>query len=241
MASEYLSYLKNVLGVEYVPRGPQLAVAEAESATVTAQSSVGGLSSGGFVAIPHHAPSAKNAQMALVRGECETSQHCGLCQTRTNLVFGSGSADSQLMFVGEAPGENEDMQGAPFVGQAGDLLTRMVKAMGYGRDQIYIANVIKCRPPGNRNPTPEEVEGCMPFLKQQIEIVNPKVIVALGTFAAQALLKTEERISRLRGKVFEMGSVKVIPTFHPAYLLRNPDAKKEVWEDLKVAMGILKG
>ena len=139
------------------------------------------------------------------------------------------------MFVGEAPGADEDIQGIPFVGRAGQLLTKIIEAIGLTRDDVYIANVIKCRPPQNRNPEPDEVETCEPFLFRQIDIIKPKVIVALGKFAAQALLRTLDPISRLRGRVFEYRGAKLIPTFHPAYLLRNPSSKREVWEDMKLA------
>ncbi len=142
------------------------------------------------------------------------------------------------MFVGEAPGRDEDIQGIPFVGRAGQLLTKMIEAMGYSRDDVYIANVIKCRPPENRNPEPDEVAACEPFLFRQVESIRPKVIVALGTFAAQALLKTQDPISRLRGRVYKYGGARLIPTFHPAYLLRSPDRKRDAWEDLKKARDV---
>ena len=160
---------------------------------------------------------------------------------RTQVVFGVGSADADLMFVGEAPGADEDLQGEPFVGRAGQLLTKIIEAIGLRRDQVYIANVIKCRPPGNRNPEPDEVDSCEPFLFRQIDAIKPKVIIALGKFAAQSLLKTSDPITRLRGRVFNYRGASLIPTFHPAFLLRNPSAKREVWEDMKKARGILRG
>ena len=159
---------------------------------------------------------------------------------RTQVVFGVGHPSADLMFVGEAPGSDEDIQGIPFVGRAGQLLTKIIEALGLTRDDVYIANVIKCRPPQNRNPEPDEVETCEPFLFRQIDVIKPKVIVALGKFAAQTLLRTDAPISRIRGKVFEYRGAKLIPTFHPAYLLRNPSSKREVWEDMKVARGLLK-
>ena len=159
---------------------------------------------------------------------------------RTQVVFGVGNPSSDLMFVGEAPGGDEDIQGIPFVGRAGQLLTKIIEAIGLTRDDVYIANVIKCRPPGNRNPEPDEVETCEPFLFQQIDIIKPKVIVALGKFGAQRLLRTLEPISRLRGRVFDYRGAKLIPTFHPAYLLRNPSSKREVWEDMKKVRELLK-
>jgi DNA polymerase len=165
---------------------------------------------------------------------------CKLCELgRRQVVFGVGNPKARLMFVGEAPGEDEDKQGEPFVGRAGQLLTKIIEAISLTRDQVYIANVIKCRPPGNRNPEPDEVAACEPFLFQQIAIVQPRVIVALGKFAAQCLLRTVEPITRLRGREFEFRGATLIPTFHPAYLLRNPPAKREVWEDMKKVRALL--
>src|SRR5690349_2733502 len=144
------------------------------------------------------------------------------------------------MFVGEAPGADEDIQGEPFVGRAGQLLTKIIEAIGLTREQVYIANVIKCRPPGNRNPEPDEVSTCEPFLAEQITLIKPKVIVALGTFAAHALLKTDVPISRLRGRVHQFrDGIHLIPTFHPAFLLRSPERKRDVWEDMKIVRGLL--
>ena len=160
-------------------------------------------------------------------------------QGRTQIVFGVGNPDADLMFVGEAPGADEDIQGIPFVGRAGQLLTKIIEAIGLTRDQVYIANVIKCRPPGNRNPDPDEVETCEPFLFRQIDAIQPRVVVALGTFAAKALLKTQDPISRLRGRVYDFRGAKLIPTFHPAFLLRSPDRKRDVWEDMKKVRALL--
>jgi DNA polymerase len=159
---------------------------------------------------------------------------------RTQIVFGVGNPEARLMFVGEAPGADEDEQGIPFVGRAGQLLTKIIEAIELRRDDVYIANVIKCRPPQNRNPEPDEVASCEPFLFQQIDAIGPKVIVALGKFGAQTLLRTDAPISRLRGRVFDFRGAKLIPTFHPAYLLRNPPAKREVWEDMKLVREILR-
>jgi DNA polymerase len=159
---------------------------------------------------------------------------------RRQIVFGVGNPVADLMFVGEAPGRDEDEQGIPFVGRAGQLLTRIIEAIGLKREDVYIANVIKCRPPENRNPEPDEVETCEPFLFQQIDTIKPRVIVALGTFAARALLRTLEPISRLRGREYDYRGAKLIPTFHPAYLLRNPSSKREVWEDMKRVRELLK-
>jgi uracil-DNA glycosylase len=158
---------------------------------------------------------------------------------RTQIVFGVGNPNADLMFVGEAPGADEDVQGIPFVGRAGQLLTKIIEAIDLKRDDVYIANVIKCRPPQNRNPEPDEVEKCEPFLFRQIDIIRPKVIVALGKFGAQTLLRTLDPISRLRGRVFDYRGAKLIPTFHPAYLLRNPSSKREVWEDMKLVRRLL--
>jgi uracil-DNA glycosylase len=159
---------------------------------------------------------------------------------RTQVVFGVGNPNADLMFVGEAPGADEDVQGIPFVGRAGQLLTDIIeKGLKIPRKDVYIANVIKCRPPQNRNPEPDEVATCEPFLFRQIDIIKPKVIVALGKFGAQTLLRTLEPISRLRGRVFEYRGAKLVPTFHPAYLLRNPSSKRDVWEDMKLVLRLL--
>ena len=154
-------------------------------------------------------------------------------------MFGVGNPDADLLFVGEAPGADEDEQGIPFVGKAGQLLTKMILAINFERDQVYIANVIKCRPPGNRNPEPDEIATCEPFLFQQIDAVRPRVIVALGAFAAKTLLRSDDSISRLRGRVFDFRGAKLIPTFHPSFLLRSPDRKRDAWEDLKRARALL--
>jgi DNA polymerase len=161
---------------------------------------------------------------------------------RRQIVFGVGNPRAELMFVGEAPGADEDLQGEPFVGRAGQLLTKIIEAIGLSRSDVYIANVIKCRPPGNRNPAPEEVATCQPFLFRQIDAIGPRVIVALGTFAAHALLGTDAPISRLRGRMHDFrGGSKLIPTFHPAFLLRSPERKREVWEDMKRVRALLTG
>ncbi|MGE0363467.1 MAG: uracil-DNA glycosylase family protein [Vicinamibacterales bacterium] len=174
---------------------------------------------------------------ALATLQAAVGPDCTRCKLHTlgrrQVVFGVGSPTASLMFVGEAPGEDEDRQGEPFVGRAGQLLTKIIEAIGLTRQQVYIANVIKCRPPGNRNPEPDEVATCEPFLFQQIAAIRPRVIVALGKFAAQSLLRSTEPITRLRGRVFEFRGASLVPTFHPAYLLRNPPAKREVWEDMK--------
>jgi len=180
---------------------------------------------------------------ALAAIQADLGADCTRCKLhrmgRRQVVFGVGNPDADLMFVGEAPGADEDIQGIPFVGRAGQLLTKMIQAIQLERDQVYIANVIKCRPPDNRNPEPDEIDTCQPFLFRQIEAVRPKVIVALGSFAAKTLLRTQDSISRLRGRVYEFQGAKLIPTFHPSYLLRSPQFKREAWEDLKRARALL--
>jgi DNA polymerase len=180
-------------------------------------------------------PRAGSAAAALQQLEASVRQctQCRLHQGRTQVVFGVGNPAADLVFVGEAPGHDEDLQGEPFVGAAGQLLTRIIEAMGLRRDQVYILNVVKCRPPNNRNPRPDEVAACRPILQAQLASLQPRVICALGAFAAQALLQTEERISRLRGRFHTVGTTKVMPTYHPAYLLRNPQEKRAVWQDMQ--------
>lgn len=172
-----------------------------------------------------------------VRAELGDCTRCRLASTRTQIVFGSGNPDARILFVGEGPGRDEDRQGLPFVGRAGELLTDIIqKGMKIDRSDVYICNVVKCRPPDNRNPEPEEVAACSPFLIQQIEAVRPEVIVALGKFAAQTLLESATPITRLRGRWHEYQGIPLMPTFHPAHLLRNPSYKRQVWEDIKQVM-----
>ena len=171
-----------------------------------------------------------------LKNEFCNCQMCPLGSTRTQFVFGQGSPAASLMFVGEAPGFEEDQQGLAFVGAAGGLLTKIIEAMKLKRDGVYIANCLKCRPPHNRNPLPGEIASCTPLLRKQVFLIRPKIICALGKFAAQTLLRTEEPISRLRGKFFDYHGIKLMPTFHPAYLLRNPADKKLVWEDMQKIM-----
>lgn len=168
-----------------------------------------------------------------IRSELGDCQRCRLGQARTRLVFGVGNPDADLIFVGEAPGRDEDLKGEPFVGKAGQLLTRIIEAIDLSREAVYICNVIKCRPPENRNPLPDEIESCEPFLLKQVEAIKPKVICALGKFAAQTLLKTEAPISTLRGLFHDYHGIPLMPTYHPAYLLRNPGMKRQVWEDVQ--------
>jgi DNA polymerase len=170
-------------------------------------------------------------------GDC---QRCKLAGGRKTIVFGQGNPQAQLMFVGEAPGADEDEQGLAFVGRAGQLLTDIIeKGLKIPRADVFIANVLKCRPPQNRNPEPDEILACQPFLEKQIALIRPKVLVGLGKFSAQWLFKSMEPISRLRGRIGDFDGIKVVPTFHPAYLLRNPGAKKDVWEDMKVVRRLL--
>jgi len=180
------------------------------------------------------------AGLRLAREELGDCQRCKLAKGRTNLVFGVGNPEAHLVFVGEGPGADEDAQGEPFVGKAGQLLNKMIEAMGYRREDVYICNVVKCRPPGNRNPEPDEIEACEPFLKKQLAALRPRVIVTLGKFAAQCLLRDDTPISRLRGNFRTYEGVQLMPTFHPAYLLRDPSKKKETWEDLKAVMAALR-
>jgi DNA polymerase len=181
----------------------------------------------------------ESATWEALRAEALACTKCGLCDTRTKVVFGEGSPRAELMFVGEAPGRDEDAQGRPFVGRAGQLLTQMIEAMGFRREDVYIANVLKCRPPDNRAPAPDEVAHCEPFLRRQIELVRPRIICALGNHALRALTGFTGGISKVRGRPLEMLQWTVVPTFHPAYLLRNPPAKRDAWEDLKAILKLL--
>lgn len=172
-------------------------------------------------------------------GELAGCTRCKLHRRRTNIVFGVGNPHAELVFVGEGPGHDEDLQGIPFVGRAGQLLTQMITAMGIKREDVYIANVVKCRPPENRTPEKDEIATCLPFLIRQLANIHPKVIVSLGSVAAQALLNTNKSISHFRGQWFDFRGAKLLATYHPAYLLRNPHAKPEVWADLKKVMAYL--
>jgi uracil-DNA glycosylase family 4 len=219
--AENFAYLRDVLGVKFLTLG-------AEGKSPWAPNVV--------------APELQLAQpdgqedLAAIAAELVGCARCKLSRGRKNIVFGAGNPKAQLMFIGEGPGEQEDSAGEPFVGAGGQLLTKMIIAMGLSRDEVYIANVVKCRPPLDRNPESDEIAQCSPFLERQINTVNPKVVVLLGTFAAQTILNTDEKISRLRGQLIEKGGKKFIATYHPAYLLRNPGEKKAVWSDLQMAM-----
>ncbi|HEY5641007.1 MAG TPA: uracil-DNA glycosylase [Dehalococcoidia bacterium] len=217
------------LGVLGFPATPAIAETDPCARAVAGDTTPGGERGAGTAA------SLEALREAL--GDC---RRCKLAPHRTRIVFGVGSPSARLMFVGEGPGQDEDRQGEPFVGRAGQLLTEIItKGMRLGREDVYIANVVKCRPPNNRNPEPDEVEACGPFLLRQIQLVAPEVIVALGKFAAQTLLATKTPISRLRGTWHDYHGIRLMPTFHPAYLLRNPGDKRLVWEDVKQVMGVL--
>jgi len=176
------------------------------------------------------------AELQAIATVCEK---CKLSRTRTQVVYGVGNPNADLMLIGEAPGRDEDLKGEPFVGRAGQLLTDIIKAMKLTRDDVYIANVVKCRPPENRNPEPEELDACRPYIRRQVEIIQPKVIVTLGKFALQSLTEKSYGITATRGQWLEYNGVKVMPTYHPAYLLRTPSAKKDVWADMKLVMAEL--
>ena len=188
------------------------------------------------------APAASPPDEALeaLRRKVAACTACELCETRTQTVFADGTGRAGVVFVGEAPGQHEDEQGVPFVGRAGALLTDIIqKGMGLDRSDVYIANVLKCRPPGNRDPRPEETRACTPFLDRQIELLAPQVLVTLGLHASQHVLKSSQSMGRLRGRVHRVGGRKVVATYHPAYLLRSPHMKKECWKDIQLAMGEL--
>ncbi len=230
--AEHLQYFKEI-GVDGVSRDAAWRARASEPASEPAAAS------------PASAASPDSLASSESLGDIKTDigaacTRCKLCTLgRSQIVFGVGNPKARLMFVGEAPGEDEDKKGEPFVGRAGQLLTKIIEAIGMTREQVYIANVIKCRPPNNRNPEPDEVDSCEPFLFRQIAVIKPKVIVPLGKFAAQSLLKTVDPITRLRGRQFEYRGAILIPTFHPAYLLRNPSAKREVWDDMKKVRDLL--
>ncbi len=220
-------------------RDSDVAEAVLESATEAEAETPSAMVAGGEGACVGQSPPANAEGLAVVRSNLGDCTRCGLAQARKNIVFGVGNPNADLVFVGEAPGADEDAQGEPFVGAAGQLLTKMIEAMGFDRSSVYICNVIKCRPPGNRNPMPDEVAQCEPFLKQQLAAIQPRMIVALGKFASQCLLQTDTPITRLRGTWGTYEGIQTMPTFHPAYLLRNPDGKRFVWQDLKTVLAAL--
>lgn len=182
------------------------------------------------------APAVAVAALEAVRAELGDCRRCKLASGRTNLVFGVGNPSADLMFIGEGPGQDEDLQGEPFVGKAGQLLTKMINAMGLERGDVYIANIVKCRPPNNRDPEPDEIEACEPFLKAQIDSIGPQIIIAMGNFAVKTLLNTTTGITRLRGSWHSYCDIPLMPTFHPAYLLRNAAGKRPAWNDLQAVM-----
>jgi DNA polymerase len=246
--ADHLKYFAEI-GVDGVSRDPKWRQRAADPAAKAAghMDAAGHLPSDPMPRLQDHMPrgfsrgEAATDTLDLIKSDIGSDcRRCKLCTLgRSQIVFGVGNPKARLMFVGEAPGEEEDKRGEPFVGRAGQLLTKIIEAIGLTRDQVYIANVIKCRPPGNRNPEADEVEQCEPFLFRQIDVIQPRVIVPLGKFAAQSLLKTMDPITRLRGRQFDYRGAVLIPTFHPAYLLRNPSAKREVWEDMKRVRAIL--
>lgn len=184
-----------------------------------------------------HKPLVRSPEtLDTVRAELGDCQRCELCRKRRHIVFGVGNPSARLVFIGEGPGRDEDLQGEPFVGAAGELLTRIIHAIKLTRDEVYIANIVKCRPPQNRNPLPDEIATCLPFLKRQLDAIQPEFIVALGKVAAQTLLQTDQAISRLRGRFYDFNGIRLLPTYHPAYLLRSPEKKRDVWEDMKLLM-----
>ena len=224
------------LGLEAVPRAHRVRVGEAsdsgEPGAKPVRPAVGELPD--VLVEPAVRASTSLDELRSVIGDCT---RCKLCKGRTNIVFGVGNADAELLFIGEGPGEDEDRQGVPFVGRAGMLLTDIItKGMGLRREDVYIANVVKCRPPNNRNPEPDEIVACEPFLHRQIALIRPRVIVSLGKFATQVLLRSRTPISKLRGEWHDYQGVPLMPTFHPAYLLRNPSDKRLVWDDIKLVM-----
>jgi uracil-DNA glycosylase len=232
-ARRHLEWLREAGVTELAPE-PRQAAARSPAAAAVAPPGASAAPPAGAYRLEDRgcgSPELLAARQAL--GECT---RCKLAGGRTTLVFGVGNPCAELMFVGEGPGADEDLQGEPFVGKAGQLLTKMIEAMGFQRQEVYIANVVKCRPPGNRDPEPDEIAACEPFLKAQIAAVRPRVVVALGRFAVQTLLRDPTPISRQRGRWREYEGVRLMPTFHPAYLLRNPPEKKRAWEDLQLVM-----
>ncbi|MBA3499839.1 MAG: uracil-DNA glycosylase [Myxococcota bacterium] len=220
------------LGGWSVPGGPTSRTDLEPLAVVPAASSPA-------ISLPVETRDLGRRSLAQVREELGECTRCKLHATRKNIVFGVGAEDTPLMFIGEAPGEQEDLRGEPFVGRAGELLDKMIEAMGWSRESVYIANILKSRPPGNRNPQPDEVAACTPFLEAQVRAIAPRIIVTLGRPAANHILGNDAPISALRGKFHERNGIQVMPTFHPAYLLREPDKKKETWSDLKLVIAEL--
>lgn len=186
--------------------------------------------------VPADNTNDKGKTLAGIAARISTCESCDLHKSRTKTVAGEGSENPQIMFIGEAPGADEDIHGKPFVGRAGHLLTKMIQSMGYSREDVFIGNILKCRPPGNRNPLPDEIKICLPYLKEQIQLLKPQVIIALGGTAVRGLFDITTGITQLRGKWLLFEDIDVMPTYHPAYLLRTPGAKREAWEDLKAVL-----
>lgn len=222
----------------YVPASAAAIRAKLQAA-VPAPSRAAPLHAAKSASLFESAARVENDSLERIREDIGDCKRCRLCRQRNSIVFGSGNARAQLVFVGEGPGRDEDIQGLPFVGRAGKLLTQMIEAMGLKREDVYICNVVKCRPPENRAPEPDEVETCSPFLFRQLAVIQPKVVVCLGATAFQALCGAKQSISRLRGQWLEFRGIPMMATYHPAYLLRNPNAKSEVWDDLKKVMARL--
>ncbi|MFP3870880.1 MAG: uracil-DNA glycosylase family protein [Syntrophobacteria bacterium] len=190
----------------------------------------------------HPPPSIKELPETLeqIRADLGECRRCRLYASRSNIVFGEGNASARVVLVGEAPGYEEDRQGRPFVGAAGRLLDRIIAAMGWRRDEVYICNVLKCRPPGNRDPWPDEIENCAPFLRRQLRAVGPRAVMALGSFAARFLVSSQEPISKLRGCTHELEGIPLVCSYHPAYLLRNPSQKRQFWEDARLLLHLIR-
>lgn len=228
---EYVSYQKDI-GIEGFPTNPKKRDSAGKHGILSIDNSGVGvyedLSGWG------HAQAGNLITLEAIRKELGDCKRCKLHSGRRNIVFGTGNENAKLLFVGEGPGRDEDVKGEPFVGKAGQLLTRIINAINLNREEVYIANIIKCRPPGNRDPEPDEIKACEPFLTKQIQAIKPEIICALGAFAAQTLLKTGEKISKLRGRLHSYHGIKFIPTYHPAFLLRNPNFKRFVWEDMQM-------
>ena len=225
--AQYLDFLK-MSGVEYLPKSGLISTSLlAEELVLENSESL--------------IPDIIGNGLPGLKKDLSQCKKCSLGKSRTHLVFGTGNTNADLIFVGEAPGHDEDLQGEPFVGKAGQLLTKIIQAIDLKREDVYICNVLKCRPPENRNPLPEEIEACEPFLIKQIKLINPKAICALGKFAAQTLLKSEAPISKMRGRFHNYHGVPLMPTYHPAFLLRNPNMKRAVWEDIQLIQKVLQG
>jgi DNA polymerase len=250
LAADLAAYGRFLEGLDAigVPVAPQAGVAGVTEHPTAARSDEADAARGERLGVHPAAPGAASlpgageraAALAAVRAELGDCQRCRLAGTRKSIVFGQGNPEAELMFVGEAPGSDEDEQGLAFVGRAGQLLTDIIeKGMKLRRADVWIGNVLKCRPPQNRNPEPDEILSCQPFLEAQIRAIRPRVLVGLGKFGAHWLLKTAEPITRLRGRLGEYDGIPVMPTYHPAYLLRNPSGKKDVWEDMKVVLRLL--